>query len=336
MTGQGGNDEGWTKVRRRKNLQPHNRFPEHTSLYVLNIPVGIRKGDLWKKFKPPGKDEKTWSRWFKELRYGVGEMEDFKTLAWLKVVGLPVTMESMENLETIGNTWGRTLEVDELTWNKFNMSHNRLCVLTSQRKLINEELSVSLSDKKHTIGVTEVEVLWNSFKITKGNSMDVRIIVEDYADLEDEDSKSDDATTDEKVEDTVNGDHVPQSEEEMEEGEFRQEHIPNTPSEKVEAPELRNVAMDVPTVNARVADYLAPRFLFPFPAVAVANSDPRGSSSEHSELQLEGLSRISSPTAVLAHSQILAQSTFQRVLWILERIKTKAVVPPQDAERGRG
>ncbi|KAL4567957.1 hypothetical protein LXL04_023554 [Taraxacum kok-saghyz] len=55
MKGQGRTEEDWQKVRRRKTQQHHNRFPERTSLYVSNIPVGIRKGDLWKTFKPLGK-----------------------------------------------------------------------------------------------------------------------------------------------------------------------------------------------------------------------------------------------------------------------------------------
>ncbi|KAL4575480.1 hypothetical protein LXL04_022325 [Taraxacum kok-saghyz] len=236
-------------------------------------------GGLWvsMRFKEPEdakkflEDEKTWSRWFKELRYGSGEIGDFKRLAWIKVVGLPVTLESMDNLETIGNTLGRTLEVGELT----------LCVLTSTRKLINEERIVTLNNKKSTIGVSEVEVFWNPFKLTKGNPMDVRIIVEDYADLEDDDSRSDATTSEEEVEETDNGDHVSQSEEEMEEGEFRQE---NTLPEKMEAPEMRTVDKNMPKVNARDANSETQRFPMPFPAVAVTNTGPLGAPSPVSQV----------------------------------------------------
>ncbi|KAL4589709.1 hypothetical protein LXL04_002617 [Taraxacum kok-saghyz] len=447
MKGQGGTEEDWQEVRRRRTQKNHNRYPERTSLslYVSNIPVGFRKGDLWKTFKPLGKvvdvfipdkmnkegsffwfikfegindpqgfesslpelktymrqhpeskpsqfsqeapppptpdhpqtktptaqppqsfharhrdhrsyagvvsgtkatvpieipmkpvpglanwyscsqnlfgiadsleqlrelpkiteivggprnnvyytgglgvsmrfsepedakkfleDEKTWSRWFKELRYGSGEIGDFKILAWIKVVGLPVTLESMDNLESIGNTLGRTLEVGELTWNKFDMSHNRLCVLTSTRKLINEERIVTLNNKKYTIGVSEVEVFWNPFKLMKGNPMDVRIIVEDYADLEDDDGKCDATTSEEEVEETDNGDHVSQLEEEMEEGEFRQE---KTSPEKMEVPEMRTVDGNTPKVNARDANFETQRFPMPFPAVTVTNPGPHG------------------------------------------------------------
>ncbi|KAL4575477.1 hypothetical protein LXL04_022322 [Taraxacum kok-saghyz] len=50
-----GNPKQQWEVRRRRTQKQHNRYPERTSLYVSNIPVGIRKGDLWKTFKPLGK-----------------------------------------------------------------------------------------------------------------------------------------------------------------------------------------------------------------------------------------------------------------------------------------
>ncbi|KAL4577081.1 hypothetical protein LXL04_013183 [Taraxacum kok-saghyz] len=51
-------EEGWTKVSRKttsKKGNLHNGDSDITSLYVSNVPVGIRKGELWKLFKPFGK-----------------------------------------------------------------------------------------------------------------------------------------------------------------------------------------------------------------------------------------------------------------------------------------
>ncbi|KAL4592214.1 hypothetical protein LXL04_005201 [Taraxacum kok-saghyz] len=51
-------EEGWTKVNRKttsKKGNLHTGVSDITSLYVSNVPVGIRKGELWKLFKPFGK-----------------------------------------------------------------------------------------------------------------------------------------------------------------------------------------------------------------------------------------------------------------------------------------
>ncbi|KAL4582544.1 hypothetical protein LXL04_007096 [Taraxacum kok-saghyz] len=80
------------------------------------------------------------------------------------------------------------------------MTHNRMCVLTKRRKLINEEITIRFGDKKYNIGVSEVEVFWHPFKTCVGNPMDVRITVEDYTDPESTPSCDDEDDEDENEE----------------------------------------------------------------------------------------------------------------------------------------
>ncbi|KAL4589701.1 hypothetical protein LXL04_002609 [Taraxacum kok-saghyz] len=313
-------EEGRTTVRRKTNNKKGNLTKgdsDVTSLYVSNVPVGIRKGELWRLFKPlgnvvdvfipskknnegirdhwcygsalrgnntppepvielkkvtgmanwyncaqnlfgvakslqqlrkipdimkikdgPGKyiyytgglgitmrfedpslakrfldDKNTWGRWFSSLKQGEDEIPSFQRLAWLKVVGLPTQLECLENIEMIGNSWGKTLEVGELSWDKHDISYNRMCILTNHRKAINEKITIQIEKEKYRIGVSEIEVFWHPFKANVGHPMDVRIVVEDY---ENNENYSDDDAEDESEEEDVEEIYI----EDMEEGEI--------------------------------------------------------------------------------------------------------------------
>ncbi|KAL4555407.1 hypothetical protein LXL04_038025 [Taraxacum kok-saghyz] len=149
-----------------------------------------------------------WLKWFGWLGDTRKTQAPMERIAWVRIVGMPLIAMDEANFSKVASNFGTVLVTESPFWNNMDSSQGKACILTSMKKMINEEIMVKLQGVQHTVGISEVEENWLLFKPYAENCQSEQ--------GEDDDDEDEDL---ERVSETV-GD----GDKEMEEGEF----IPNT------------------------------------------------------------------------------------------------------------
>ncbi|CAH1418130.1 unnamed protein product [Lactuca virosa] len=168
----------------------------------------------------------SWNRWFKWLKLGIMEDVQFERVAWVKIIGLPIHLRSEENASLIVSNFGKVIEVDGCqNWCNIDLSSSYARILTSTRKLINEEVNCSFNGRIHSVGVVECEDIWKSFsKYYESDSETSNHDSEKYRDVEEGDLELSD-TEDEGISETWENNIGDQHD--VEEGEIVMEYVEN-------------------------------------------------------------------------------------------------------------
>lgn len=129
-----------------------------------------------------------WNPWFNWLKLGFQENSRFERIAWLKMVGVPLTLRSDSNFSLIASNFGKVLEITEGEGDSFDLSRGVACILTASRRLINEEVNCVFRDISFSIGVMEVNADWHPFD-SFPNSEDHSISDDEDLDVEREEGE---------------------------------------------------------------------------------------------------------------------------------------------------
>ncbi|KAI3722057.1 hypothetical protein L2E82_33081 [Cichorium intybus] len=144
------------------NLRSGNNDIHYGMQYLGGLMMGIR-------FKSEGNieeflsNESYWGAWFKSFTPGDTTKFETDRIAWLKIAGLPVVLWSEENLSRIAGKFGKVLVLNEIIPTAHDFSLGDICVLTSYKKRINEDVKVVLNGNVFGVGVIEKELDWSPF-----------------------------------------------------------------------------------------------------------------------------------------------------------------------------
>ncbi|KAL4559119.1 hypothetical protein LXL04_031253 [Taraxacum kok-saghyz] len=105
-----------------------------------------------------------WLKWFAGVDQLGKNTVRFERIAWVKIIGVPLVAWDESSFESIAGNFGKILVNINSFWNSSDLSHGKVCILTAQRKLINEELTVLVEGAPVKIGIFEVEDDWVPFK----------------------------------------------------------------------------------------------------------------------------------------------------------------------------
>ncbi|CAH1442453.1 unnamed protein product [Lactuca virosa] len=109
-------------------------------------------------------DENRWRDWFRWMVKSDQQELRYERIAWLKIIGLPLKLWDEENFNLIASRFGRVINPFDGIGNRRDYSMGKVGVLTSEKKWINEEITITADDVKHQIGVVEYTDDWSPFK----------------------------------------------------------------------------------------------------------------------------------------------------------------------------
>ncbi|KAM0067059.1 putative RNA recognition motif domain, nucleotide-binding alpha-beta plait domain superfamily [Helianthus debilis subsp. tardiflorus] len=101
-----------------------------------------------------------WEKWFSRLYVWDGLPPIFERVAWVKVIGVPVSLWDRYIFNKIGERCGRLLVKSEAEVNDGNLSEERLAVLVQSGKRINEEFNILWKDHSIKVWVEELSGQW--------------------------------------------------------------------------------------------------------------------------------------------------------------------------------
>ncbi|KAF5762481.1 putative RNA recognition motif domain, nucleotide-binding alpha-beta plait domain superfamily [Helianthus annuus] len=101
-----------------------------------------------------------WEKWFSRLYIWDGLPPIFERVAWIKVLGVPVSLWDRHIFDKIGERCGRLLVKSEAEVNDGNLSENRLAVLVNSGKRIEEEFNVLWKDHSFKVWIEELSGQW--------------------------------------------------------------------------------------------------------------------------------------------------------------------------------
>ncbi|KAL4571946.1 hypothetical protein LXL04_018714 [Taraxacum kok-saghyz] len=111
-----------------------------------------------------------WMKWFRQTSIYMAGSQLKERITWLKITGLPIHAWDDANFASIAGRFGKLLVSGGAFWNLIDVSHGKICVLTSSLTKLNEELLVSLGGPQFKIGVFEIEDSWEPFSPFAENS----------------------------------------------------------------------------------------------------------------------------------------------------------------------
>ncbi|CAH1420725.1 unnamed protein product [Lactuca virosa] len=132
--------------------------------YMGGLSVGIRfrNSAVVKQFLLK---KEQWGKWFSEFKVGSSYDGNVERIAWLKVVGLPLHMWSEENFSRIARWVGQPIGPLEIPLSMQDVSHGKICVLTSRKTKINDEVLVKLKGNVQKMGLVEENFDWPPFPV---------------------------------------------------------------------------------------------------------------------------------------------------------------------------
>ncbi|KAI3751227.1 hypothetical protein L2E82_22275 [Cichorium intybus] len=158
-------------------------------------------------------DESRWKDWFKWLIHADKQELNYERTAWLKILGVPLKLWDESNFSLIASRFGKVISPFDYISNRRDYSMGKVGVLTSEKKWINEEVTIKSNGMEYRVGVVEYTDDWSPFKPVPFDK------VEESEDEEEEDVDGVSDTWMEEVEI-----------EQEEEGEFRPNQSPNEKS----------------------------------------------------------------------------------------------------------
>ncbi|KAI3496581.1 hypothetical protein L1887_38946 [Cichorium endivia] len=192
---------------------------DHLSTFHDYVEVGMKtkylggvrlalEFDFLKDAKAFMENETKWREWFKRLWAGDHYQKEqrYERTAWLKITGLPLELWDEVNFSSIAGKFGKVTNPFDFILNRSDWSMGKVGVLTSRRRWINEEVTVTVEGKMYQVGVVEYTDDWSPFKQCP---FDRTVESEEEDDGEDDDSEA--------ISDT----RVNVDEDEHEDGEFR-------------------------------------------------------------------------------------------------------------------
>ncbi|KAJ0667352.1 putative nucleotide-binding alpha-beta plait domain superfamily, RNA-binding domain superfamily [Helianthus annuus] len=102
-----------------------------------------------------------WAIWLSRLYVWDGIPPLFKRVAWIKVIGVPVSLWDCHVLNRIGERCGRPLVKSEASAEDGNMSGDRMAILVSTGKRISLEMNITWKDHMFSVWVEEITGLWS-------------------------------------------------------------------------------------------------------------------------------------------------------------------------------
>ncbi|CAH1447673.1 unnamed protein product [Lactuca virosa] len=100
-------------------------------------------------------DNNRWNEWFKWLMLADQEERPYERTAWLKILGLLLRLFDEENFSKIAGRFGKVISPFDKIRTRRGYSMGKVGVITSQRKWINEEISIMADGKYYKLGVVE-------------------------------------------------------------------------------------------------------------------------------------------------------------------------------------
>ncbi|KAI3522056.1 hypothetical protein L1887_11534 [Cichorium endivia] len=104
-----------------------------------------------------------WTDWFKRLELGDKIDLRYEWTVWLKILGLPLKLWDKDKFTTICSNFGRVIHPFDGISSRRDLSMEKVVILTSARKWINEELQVTAGGWMYKIGVVEYTDDWCLF-----------------------------------------------------------------------------------------------------------------------------------------------------------------------------
>ncbi|CAH1437454.1 unnamed protein product [Lactuca virosa] len=130
--------------------------------YLGGLKIGIRFRNPFDVRKFMG-DKGEWSLWLKWI--DMGDKIDLKEdkISWLKVVGLPLHLWDEGNFRAITRKMGVISNSIEISMAKIDVSHMKICVITTSLKRMNKEITVVADNKIFKVGIYEIDDDWKPF-----------------------------------------------------------------------------------------------------------------------------------------------------------------------------
>ncbi|MFS8034713.1 hypothetical protein Hanom_Chr17g01584471 [Helianthus anomalus] len=99
-------------------------------------------------------------QWFSRLYMWDGIPLVFDRVAWIKVLGVPVSLWDRHVLNKIGKRCGRLLVKFEASFEDGNMAEDRMAILIGSGKRLSEEVTLMWKEHKLTVWVEEIAGQW--------------------------------------------------------------------------------------------------------------------------------------------------------------------------------
>ncbi|MFS7966445.1 hypothetical protein Hanom_Chr09g00773831 [Helianthus anomalus] len=125
----------------------------------------------------------TWEQSFSRHSVWEGVPPLFNRVAWIKVLGVPVSLWDRHIIKKIEERCGRLLVKSEASAEDGNLAEDRLAVLVKSRKRISEEFSLTWKDQTIKVWVEEISGQWCPPFLNKESSEDVEVLSESYEEM---------------------------------------------------------------------------------------------------------------------------------------------------------
>ncbi|MFS7977496.1 hypothetical protein Hanom_Chr10g00904661 [Helianthus anomalus] len=101
-----------------------------------------------------------WEKWFSRLYISEGIPPIFERVAWIKILGVPMSLWDRHVINKIGEKVGRLLVKSEAESSDRNMAEDRLAVLVQTGKRISAEFTLKWKDHSIQVWVEEISGQW--------------------------------------------------------------------------------------------------------------------------------------------------------------------------------
>ncbi|KAJ0899607.1 hypothetical protein HanRHA438_Chr08g0370491 [Helianthus annuus] len=102
-----------------------------------------------------------WEKWFARLYLWVGIPPLFERVAWIKILGVPISLWDQHVINKIGERFGRLLVKSEADASDGNMAEDRLAILVNTGKRIASELNLVWKGQVISVWVEEISGKWS-------------------------------------------------------------------------------------------------------------------------------------------------------------------------------
>ncbi|CAH1443817.1 unnamed protein product [Lactuca virosa] len=109
-------------------------------------------------------DETRWREWFKWVERADKHEVRYERTAWLKILGLPLKLWDEVNFNLIAERFGRVVSPFDCIRNRRDYSMGKVGVLTSEKRWINQQITIIAAGVNYQIGVVEYTNNWSPFK----------------------------------------------------------------------------------------------------------------------------------------------------------------------------
>ncbi|KAJ0759777.1 hypothetical protein HanOQP8_Chr04g0130461 [Helianthus annuus] len=104
---------------------------------------------------------KEWSSWFSRLYVWDGNPPMFDRVAWIKVIGVPVSLWDRHVFNRIGERCGRLLVKSEASFEDGNMAEDRMAILVDSGKRFSLEMDIKWKEHSFKVWVEEIAGQWS-------------------------------------------------------------------------------------------------------------------------------------------------------------------------------